>query len=363
MSELSKPKPSPTEAASRPDSGFSLIELMVALVVTLIVSGAVYGLLTSGSSAFRKEPAMADRQANIRAAMDMIVSDLRGAGAGMPPFTRVFTPSLDGFPGGPNSPVGGVTDQLEFVTETSARTGQLVCAYSGTTVDLPEPNTPINAGDSFGIFLPNGQWTVRVATAVVPTAAASGACTNSHTQIAFAAAAPWTLVNVAGGLCAAGSIGNTGGVACPAVPPSQVMFSFARAVAYRINYDAFGVPFLERRTSDTGWAWQQVLPGIEDLQVRYQDGNGGPPPTFKTVPATLTVAAPTSPTAVELNSMVRQVEVTLGARALGPLLTGQQTAAGGLANAPRGRLVSVTAMRPVFETLSQPGPSPLPMYR
>ena len=95
MSHPTEPKPSPREAP-RPESGFSLVELMVALVVTLIVSGAVYGLLTSGQSAFRKEPAMADRQANIRAAMDMIVSDLRGAGVGMPPFTRVFTPGLDG---------------------------------------------------------------------------------------------------------------------------------------------------------------------------------------------------------------------------------------------------------------------------
>jgi prepilin-type N-terminal cleavage/methylation domain-containing protein len=355
MSELSKPKSSPTEAP-RPDSGFSLIELMVALVVTLIVSGAVYGLLTSGSSAFRKEPAMADRQANIRAAMDLIVSDLRGAGAGMPPFTRVFTPGLDGFAGGPNSPVGGVTDELEFVTETSARTGQAVCAFSGTTINVAEPNTPVNVNDSFGIFLANGQWTVRVATAVTPNAAAAGTCTAANTQITFAAGGP---VNVAGGICGAGGIGNTAG----AGTCTPVMFSFARAVAYRIQYDGFGVPYLQRRTSDTGWVWTQVLPGIEDLQVRYQDGTGGPPPTFKTVPATLTVGSASAPTAAELNSLVRQVEVTLGARALGPLLTGQQTAAGGLANAPRGRLVSMTAMRPVFETLSQPGPSPLPMYR
>jgi prepilin-type N-terminal cleavage/methylation domain-containing protein len=356
--EMSHPpaKPSPTPAPSRPDSGFSLIELMVALVVTLIVSGAVYGLLTSGSSAFRKEPAMADRQANIRAAMDLIVSDLRGAGSGMPPFTRVFTPGLDGPAGSPNSPAGGLTDELEFVTETSSRTGQLICAFSGTNIEVGEPNTPINVGDSFAIFLGNGQWTVRVATAVTPNAAASAGCTTPHTVIAFAAGG---LVNVAGGICGAGSIGNTGGVGgC-----TPVMFSFARAVAYRIRYDAVGTPFLERRTSDDWANWRQALPGVEDLQVRYQDGFGGPPPTFKTVPATVTVGAPTAPTADELNSLVRQVEVTLSARALGPLLTGQQTALGGVASAPRGRLMSITAMRPVFETLSQPGPPPLPMFR
>jgi prepilin-type N-terminal cleavage/methylation domain-containing protein len=47
------------------EKGFSLIELMVAMVVTLIISGAVFQLVTAGQSAFKKEPAVADRQQNI----------------------------------------------------------------------------------------------------------------------------------------------------------------------------------------------------------------------------------------------------------------------------------------------------------
>jgi len=46
----------------RPEDGFSLVELMVAMTVTLIVSAAIYGLLTSGSNAFRRE-ARAGREA------------------------------------------------------------------------------------------------------------------------------------------------------------------------------------------------------------------------------------------------------------------------------------------------------------
>jgi len=357
MSHPSTPPTSPGGAASRPDAGFSLIELMVALTVTLIVSGAVYGLLTSGQSAFRREPAMADRQANIRAAMDMIVSDLRGAGAGMPPFTRVFTPGLDGPAGGPNSPVGGLTDELEFVTESSSRTGQVPCGFGATTIEVPERDTPLAASQSFGIFLPNGQWTVRVATAVNPSAASAGTCTNIHTLITFA---PGPTVNAPAGICGAGSVGNSS--AAGACAPATV--SFARAVGYRIRYDAQQIPFLERRTSDDWGNWRQVLPGIEDLQVRYQLGPAGS--AFANVP-NYAIPNPVNnaalPSIGELNSLVRQVEVTLGARALGPLLSGQTTALGGLPNAPRGRLVTITAMRPVFETLAQPGPSPLPQFR
>ena len=71
--------------------GFSLVELMVAMTVTLIVSGAIYGLLTSGSNAFRREPEIADRQQNIRAAMDLIARDVFSAGAALPTFGQVFT--------------------------------------------------------------------------------------------------------------------------------------------------------------------------------------------------------------------------------------------------------------------------------
>jgi len=66
--------------------GFSLVELMVAMTVTLIVSGAMYGRLTSGSNAFRREPEIADRQQNIRAAMDLIARDVFSAGAALPTF-------------------------------------------------------------------------------------------------------------------------------------------------------------------------------------------------------------------------------------------------------------------------------------
>jgi prepilin-type N-terminal cleavage/methylation domain-containing protein len=354
-----------TPPVSRPDAGFSLIELMVALTVTLIVSGAVYGLLTSGQSAFRKEPAMADRQANIRAAMEMIVSDLRGAGAGMPPFTRVFTPGLDGPAGSPNSPVGGLTDELEFVTESSSRTGQIPCDSAANRIDVPETNSPFAQNQSFGIFMQNGEWTVRVATAVTPNIAPSGTCTAAgHTRVTFGAG---PLVNAPAGICGAGSVGNSASAAGCVL----VSVSYARAVAYRIRYSTpAGVstnaitqqPFLERRTSDD-WTWRQVMPGIEDLQVRYQLGPAGsafvPVPNYFVPP----VGTPDNPNINELNRLVRQVEVTLGARALGPILSGQTTALGGLPNAPRGRLVSITAMRPVFETLAQPGPSPLPQFR
>ncbi|HEX9189745.1 MAG TPA: prepilin-type N-terminal cleavage/methylation domain-containing protein, partial [Vicinamibacteria bacterium] len=76
---------------TRRQGGFSLIELMIAMTITLIVSGAIYGLLTAGSNAFRREPEVADRQQNIRLAMDLISRDVYTAGAALPTFAQVFT--------------------------------------------------------------------------------------------------------------------------------------------------------------------------------------------------------------------------------------------------------------------------------
>ncbi len=78
-----------------------MVELMVAMVVTLVVSGAIFGLLTVGGNAFRREPEVADRQQNIRIAMDAIARDIQNAGSGMPLVSQVFT-HTDAPLGGPN---------------------------------------------------------------------------------------------------------------------------------------------------------------------------------------------------------------------------------------------------------------------
>ena len=59
-------------------SGFSLIELTIAMVVTLIVSGAIFGLLTGGKTAFRREP----EGGKVRAPKGRVVANGDGPGFG-----------------------------------------------------------------------------------------------------------------------------------------------------------------------------------------------------------------------------------------------------------------------------------------
>jgi Tfp pilus assembly protein PilW len=48
------------------------VELMIAMLVTMVISGAVFGLMAVGQGSFRREPALTDRQQNIRMAMDIV---------------------------------------------------------------------------------------------------------------------------------------------------------------------------------------------------------------------------------------------------------------------------------------------------
>jgi prepilin-type N-terminal cleavage/methylation domain-containing protein len=62
----------------RRQAGFSMLELTLAMAMTLVISSAMYALISSGQSSFRREPELADRQQNARIALSMIAEDLRG---------------------------------------------------------------------------------------------------------------------------------------------------------------------------------------------------------------------------------------------------------------------------------------------
>jgi len=64
--------------------GFTIIELMVALVLSFILVGAVYGTFTSQQKAYTVQDQVAEAQQNARMAMNMLVRDMRMAGYGMP---------------------------------------------------------------------------------------------------------------------------------------------------------------------------------------------------------------------------------------------------------------------------------------
>jgi prepilin-type N-terminal cleavage/methylation domain-containing protein len=370
----------------RRQSGFSMIELLIAMTVTLIVSGAIYGLLTSGSTAFRREPEMADRQQNIRVAMDLITRDIFNAGAALPTFSQVFTRTD---PAGPCSGANGLngcgvegsmgpaaalarangdggdpftaTDVLEIVTTEETCPLRTVCS------------TPPNPLPGVG-----GAFVIRE---TVP------ACIAVPGLVMLTDGTNFTIQMTAGGavnsLCPTGGATATNGdlvlsngllpwnTVLPApsdlVPPNlPVIFLYsARVVRYRIapNNDPLDPgPALWRSRSGvygldglvkpepgqagfpdpTSSPWELVARGIEDLQIEYLWGDG----QWHNRPMLSTPPPPNN-----WNSLMRRVRVTLSARASGNNLQGATTALGTGPDAVRGQLVTEVAPRASFNEL------------
>jgi len=319
------------QRAKGKDEGFSLIELLVVMIVTFFVSGAIYGLLSSGQSAFRREPEMSDRQQNIRVGSSLVESDILGAGAYMPLYAQTFTNGLDGV--GPTGTSGAATDELEIFTSGNCdilnicnfNPGASFTTFEGLSSCFGFPALILLANDvEWGVY-----WASQPGAGSVSSCSGGGS-DNGHVQFAPGQA---PLINPAGGP--------------NFVDPPEIM-STITAARYRIQVDAEGVPNLWRsaaggRTDPVTGAstWQMVARGVEDLQVRYETGAG-----WANTPGVVT-----SP---DLNSIVRRVEVTLWSRTIAPSLAGE-SARTGLTNAIRGRLVTTGMPRAAFTGLQISG--------
>jgi prepilin-type N-terminal cleavage/methylation domain-containing protein len=387
----------------RPDKrqgGFSLVELMVAMMITLIVSGAIYGLLASGGNAFRREPEVADRQQNIRIAMDLISRDIAEAGSGLPLVAQVFThtdapaggpgptgagaPYLNG--AGPQGVLGAAgqaqrgappTGTLADGSDNSDILEILIADESCPSLSVCNPSTGLNgaagqvftreqfptANNSCLLATPGGRGLValvspadnlvftiqRASQAAVGTGCGGAAGTNGQMRLE-ASLAEWP---------AARSLADSGGVGGLLYAGKVVRYLIAPSLEDPAGTEYAGAPALWRSESGrydvtTGVIvaqpvlsatspWQLVARGIEDLQVEYLNGGG----LWSNNPGVVNVCPASGCTVPDYNNVVRRVRVTLSARALAPVLQGAIAPAAGSAapNAVRGQLVSIITPR------------------
>lgn len=66
------------------ESGFSLIEVMVAAMLTVGLMGAIFGLLNRNQQVFVTETGVTDMNQNIRTVVDLLTRDVQSAGMGLP---------------------------------------------------------------------------------------------------------------------------------------------------------------------------------------------------------------------------------------------------------------------------------------
>jgi prepilin-type N-terminal cleavage/methylation domain-containing protein len=368
----------------RPDAGFSLVELLVAMVITLIVSGAIYGLMAGGQNAFRREPELSERQQSIRLAMDVIMRDVANAGAGLPPLAQVFTTGLGPQALSPTGPSGFKSDDLEMLV-VSGRDSEPICtgnnnganafAYTARgTVEPIDPNTLMflvfsslaESGLTKAPFTHDDTWTSRRVTLVTNNATLPGTpgwdrCTttsSNHARLDFAANA-----HNQANLCSNAKLAPFGNiVAANCATSTLTRVVFGQQVRYQIRNDPDGVPVLQRISTDDATLTPQTLArGIEEMQVRYTTfGAPGWVDTAPTVtaPSSLDLSLPAVQTA--LGTMVNQVQVTLTSRAEAQRIQGARNNAAGIDPRLRGDLTSTATPRAALVNIARNRPSPDP---
>jgi len=360
------------------EGGFSMLELLVAMAITLIVSGAIYGLLAGGQNAFRREPELTERQQNIRMSMDLIMRDVANAGVGLPPFTQVFKEGKNACTACPIAPVTNArTDDLEILS-SGGRDSEPVCADPGNSsqnIVLVRSNVNIPVPSVIILTTWDGHWTTRTVTATSETNTATGNCASGqHTRLTFNQGADPVGLNPSGGPCQPALLPGYGNIPVSAPGCTITTMTFSEIVRYQVRNDTDGVPALQRFTS-LRWndGFQTIARGIEDMQVQYATVQA-PNTWVDDAPLVATPAVGPSPPAPPptpnpqlYGTLMRHVRVTLAARSEAQNIQGAQAAAVGQARlrgsltstgSPRSSLIHVARGRP-----SSPMPaSPSPWY-
>ncbi|MCH7747229.1 MAG: hypothetical protein IH939_03945 [Acidobacteria bacterium] len=141
----------PTDAsAAAGQAGFSVIEMMISMGIMVAVTGAIFQMVSSGQSAFRTQPEVADVHQRLRIAADMIYKDLLSAGAG--PYVGASAGPISNFlpairPGrygalDPDAELTFASDRITivYVPRTRVQT-TLAVDMGGPTVDLQVDTT------------------------------------------------------------------------------------------------------------------------------------------------------------------------------------------------------------------------------
>ncbi|MBI2187873.1 MAG: prepilin-type N-terminal cleavage/methylation domain-containing protein [Acidobacteria bacterium] len=141
--------------SARREGGFTIVELLVAMLLTLLVTGALFGLVVPARGLFEAQPEISDVHQRLRVAVDLLTRDLQMAGTGIAPEAAPAVMPYRVGPVGSDAAAGvfyrpavltvlavpsstGVPESRTYYLRPDPATGtpQLM-RYDGTETDLP----------------------------------------------------------------------------------------------------------------------------------------------------------------------------------------------------------------------------------
>jgi len=298
-----------------PGAGYSLIEVMAALVILSLAMTAVFATFTTQQQSFTAQSRVAEMQMNLRIAVDYMSRDIRMAGYGIPDNVNV--------PAAANQ-AGLTTIRALFAVDNTTGPDQVYVLYR-FDMDANQPATVNTAAMASA-----GSVTVDNAVGFLSTGGELVVIADTSRADVF------QTTSVAGSVLNFGGTYGTIGHTLYGIGPPQATVAKARFVRYFIDGSDPAHPTLMVDRNIVGQAAQPVADDIEDLQLTYGlDTNAdGAIDTWTPAPGT--------------PSQVRQVRLQLMARSRLPDKNWTETrpalgnhAAGASADGYRRRIIDV----------------------
>lgn len=162
------------EAASARRAGFTLVELLIALLIGVILMTVVFQMISGQSRTVAVQSSREEAQQNVRGALEVISADLRGA-----------------------FPAGIVEAQARQITFMQPRAWGIICGVAGNTIDavFPVTNGPLpDDSEASGVIVnsvppPGATWSPLPPTRapiidvnVLPGGPTAGLCNDDEVQ-------------------------------------------------------------------------------------------------------------------------------------------------------------------------------------
>jgi type IV pilus assembly protein PilW len=254
------------------ERGFTLVELMIAIVISSVVVAGGYTVLTTTHKATISNERAIGTQQNIRVAMELIARDIKLAGFGMPDSTF---PPVGGIAG--NCAPGGTAAAIRPVDNNAALPLTAINDTGGDTISLIVPTTnPPNAPVLGWVLTSAAPAGGPVATTIALPATAvtemqnQGMANNSGAYVSVGGVATFPVTSSSGTTITLGMP-----IQAPMVFPVGTPVYLLQCVTYQVATGAANCgsagPCLTR-TVDSGTAPTATTPlvdGVEDLQFAY----------------------------------------------------------------------------------------------
>jgi type IV pilus assembly protein PilW len=252
-------------ALSNCQRGFSLLELLIAMTLGLMVTGAIGYIFIGSNQTFRTQDGLARMQENARYTFDIVSQDVRMAGFnGCGASVNATVLAAPSWFGDLNNALLGYEATSAGATAVGLPAGIAANAINGTDaltiVRADESTQWILAGNPAGTVLATTANHGLVAGDIGKILVACDASGGNANATVFAIAAPTpagTAINTNA------AIGNT--------YPLNTRLLPIHAATYYLRNNVAGQPSLYRETLTAagGTQAEELAPGVEDMQITY----------------------------------------------------------------------------------------------